>query len=71
MRSPPATFKAMPHKHHRQQNEMLDWLKVTVEAIFDLKLHVQIFDSYKCFRIPLKPQWPAALCQARLEQRVR
>ena len=49
---------------------MLDWLKVTVEAIFDLKLHVQIFDSYKCFRIPLKPQWPAALCQARLEQRV-
>jgi len=71
MRSPPATFKTMPHKQRREQNEMLDWLKVTVEAIFDLKLHVQISDSYKCFHIPLKPQWPAALCQARLEQRVR
>jgi hypothetical protein len=61
----------MPHKQRREQNEMLDWLKVTVEAIFDLGLHVHILAGYKCFRIPLKPQWPAALCQARLERRVR
>jgi hypothetical protein len=53
MRSPPATFKTMPHKQRREQNEMLDWLKVTVEAIFDLELHVHIFAGSKCFRIPL------------------
>ena len=61
----------MPHKQRREVNEMLDWLKVTVEAIFDLGLHVNILAGFKCFRIPLKPQWPGALCQARLEQRVR
>ena len=33
---------------------MLDALKVAVEAIFDLGLHVQILAGYKCFRINLR-----------------
>ena len=44
----------MPHKQRREQNEMLDALKVAVEAIFDLGLHVQILAGYKCFRINLR-----------------
>ena len=42
MRSPPATFKTMPGKQRREQNEMLNALKVAVEAIFVLGLHGQI-----------------------------
>jgi hypothetical protein len=33
---------------------MLDALKVAIEAIFDLGLHVQILAGYKCFRINLR-----------------
>jgi hypothetical protein len=36
-----------------ESNEMLDALKVAVEAIFDLGLHVHIVAGYKCFRISL------------------
>jgi hypothetical protein len=32
------------------RNEMLNALKVAVEAIFDLGLYVQILAGYKCFR---------------------
>ncbi len=37
-----------------ERNEMLDALKVAVEAIFDLGLHDQILAGYKCFRINLR-----------------
>ena len=37
----------MPHKQRREQNKMLDALKVVVEAIFALGLHVQILAGYK------------------------
>jgi hypothetical protein len=33
---------------------MLDALKVAVDAIFDLGLHVQVLAGYKCFRINLQ-----------------
>lgn len=44
-----------PSSHRlKERNEMLDARKVSIEAIFDLGLHVRILVGYKCFRNSLR-----------------